>query len=265
MTRAALTLAVGLLAASAAAQPAPSAWEVAFELPRARFASIHGVGDHVFVGGAGVIARYDGRTWVVDRAGDAVVWSFHGDRPDDVVALGSRATILRFDGSRWTREHEDRTVGPRAGHDPELRRCEQSTFVVLRDFALRRTAGGWVRTALREVCAAPSDDRPGSCTAFVPPSHRWTDCSDGGVEVWSETERAWSRWPHRRRGRSPWRHWERGAHWYAATELDGVVFRHAGADWLRETLPVNETVWGMWGNGRYVYAIVSHAVLRRPL
>jgi hypothetical protein len=253
-----------MVASTAAAQ---SPWEVTFEVPRrdrAALFSIAAIGQQVFVGGVGFIARSDGHGWTVDRVEPVAIYSFHGDRDGDVLAIGSSATLLRFDGSRWNVEHQDRRVGERAGHDPELRRCGNDTLVVLRDFALRRDASAWSRVALRGVCDPPASDRPGSACAEPFRDHRWNECGQL-TEVWSETDRAWSVWPHRRRGRHPWRHYERGARWYVTTELPGVAFRREGTEWVRETLPREEMIMGIAGNERFVYVIADGVVMRRAL
>jgi hypothetical protein len=258
-------------ASVAAAQPAQPVWEVAFAVPedmRDQLFTITGIEDRLFVGGHGFIARYDGRAWTIDSVDPVAIFSFHGERADDVVALGSGATILRFDGTRWTREHQDRSLGSRATHDPELRRCGETQIVVLRDFGLSRGASGWSRVGLRDLCDPPRDERPQpTCrSADVRAHERYATCArDRTYEVWSETNRAWSSWPHRRRGRFPWRHAERGSHWFVATELRGFVFRRESTEWVREPLPIDDSVWGLWADERFVYAIVRGAVLRRPL
>jgi photosystem II stability/assembly factor-like uncharacterized protein len=62
-----------------------------------------GTGLAVAVGDAGTILRYDGTSWTKQTSGVTVaLWGVWGSGPAAIYAAGSGGRILRYDGSQWS-------------------------------------------------------------------------------------------------------------------------------------------------------------------
>lgn len=194
MPRLCLMLALALVALVATGVEAQSVgdtpWSLVFRIPSpvgdrwlgAMWAS--GPND-VFAVGRRCIAHFDGRSWSItpDHSVSAI-FDVEGSGPRDVYAVGSLETIQRWDGTRWTLEHQAAASGLRGGAVGEvLVAAPGEAYALTRDGALRRRAdGAWEATSEEEVERVRA--------RLAPPEPTATPCRSAAQELPS-SEAAW--------------------------------------------------------------------------
>ncbi len=159
----------------------------------------------------------------------------------DVYVVGTRLTVLRFDGARWHLEHQDVSLGERRTHAPVLRACGGRLRAVAHGVAVeRRDDGRWARVPRESLraCAPPPLDaaRPAERCGAWTAGARIVTCA-AGRRLWSVERARWLSLPDGLRVRT-WAPVVEHAGGLALIDDSGAVQESDdGARWTTAPLP----------------------------
>lgn len=198
-----------------------------------------------------------------------VVFSDAVEFEGDVFVVGTRMTVLRFDGEEWRLENQHVGLSPRSTHGATLEVCDGRVRALSIAASFEREADGtWRRlgsgaaawSCTPEVRTPRPDERCGNHT----PWDRVVRCR-AGVRVWSERRERWLALPDD----VAWTRWRASA---VAEHEDGVFFLgdeelvHTadGAAWTREVVGAGPIL-HVFASERRVHAVTPRAVYVRDL
>lgn len=261
-------------------KPAPACeptWRLRIEAPPDALGGVTEVGDRLAFVGWGVAAVSDEDRWIradasnVPEVGLAssrqIVFSDALEFEGDVYAVGTRMTILRFDGAAWHLEHQDLGLSPRATHAATLEVCDGRLRALAFVGAWERADDGtWTRLGRGRWSCAPElrTQRPDEPCGRYYPGDRIVHCR-AGVRVFSERASRWYAVPDGVRYSS----WRRDA----VVEHEGGLFFLAdeqllhtadGREWTAEQVgasPIDR----IFASNTRVHAVTEDAVYVRDL
>lgn len=193
--------------------------------------------------------------------------SFDGD----VYVVGTRLTVLRWDGVAWSLEHQDVSLGPRRFLYGSIRDCEGQLEARVEVGGVRGPDGAWRRVsreALRCPQEVPRTPRPDERCGRHTPWDRVVRCA-AGWRLWSAARERWLPLPDGfAEGRLHARPsvYEDETHVYVATD-EGVLLETTddGASWDRVLLGGESRVSVVLGGGGRIYAAGAETVFVREV
>ncbi|MEZ4339154.1 MAG: hypothetical protein R3B82_21245 [Sandaracinaceae bacterium] len=195
-----------------------------------------------------------------------IVFSHALARGHEVYVVGTRLTVLRYDGT-WHLEHRDLAQGERRTHAARLETCDGRLRAIAHGVGIeRRDDGTWARlprAALR-ACEAPRLEapRPSERCGNWMPGLRIASCA-AGRRLWSVRRARWLPLPDEMRVRR----WATVIEHDDGIDLvddDGVIqHSHDGTHWQSQSLPAPALRLSM--DGSRLYAPTDDALYARDV